>query len=72
MPEIRIYTISLLRDGNYRIIRATTSGDVSAPIILNRLAMEDYFRATKLVRGTLTQAWEDLDRVGIVEFTVIE
>jgi hypothetical protein len=33
---------------------------------------EDYFRNARLVRETLAEVWNDLERVGIVEFSVIE
>lgn len=72
MPEVSIYTISRLRNGDYKIARSNASGSEAAPITLDRVAMELYFRGRTLVRGTLSDAWDDLDRIGIVEFSVIE
>jgi hypothetical protein len=72
MTEVSIYTISRLRSGNYKIVRSRASGEARDQIILDRLAMELYFKDSTLVRGKLTDAWNDLDRVGIVEFSVIE
>jgi hypothetical protein len=66
---VTIFTISLLKDGNCALVESSVSGDVSAPVTLRRSALEDYFRGTDLVRGTLEQALKDLDRIGIVEFT---
>ena len=39
---------------------------MAAPIILDRLAMELYFKDTSLVGETLTDAWNDLDGIGVV------
>jgi hypothetical protein len=72
MAEVSIYTISRLRSGDYKIVRSSASGNEAAPITLDRVAMELYFSGRTLVRGTLTGAWDDLDRIGIVEFSVIE
>lgn len=65
-----IFTISVLNNGNCRLTRSTTAGDVSAPVVLRRADVENYFKGSVLVRGTLADAWEHLDRVGIVEFSV--
>jgi hypothetical protein len=72
MPEVSIYTISRLRNGDYKIVRSSASGNEAAPITLDSVAMGLYFSGRTLVRGTLTDAWDDLDRIGIVEFSVIE
>jgi hypothetical protein len=72
MPMISIYTISALRSGDYKVERSDVSGQPSPPFILDRIAIEDYFGNAKLVRGTLAEVWNDLERVGIVEFSVIE
>jgi hypothetical protein len=72
MPMISIYTISVLRSGDYKVERSDVSGQPSPPVVFDRIAMEDYFRDAKLVRGTLAEAWNDLERVGIVEFSVTE
>ena len=69
---ISIYTISALRSGDYKVVRSQVSGQLSPPFILDRIAMENYFIDAELVRGTLTEVWSDLERVGIVEFSVIE
>jgi hypothetical protein len=69
---IWIYTISALRSGDYKVVRSQVSGEASSPFIFDRVAMENYFRDAKLVRGTLIDVWGDLERVGIVEFSVIE
>jgi hypothetical protein len=72
MPMISIYTISALRSGDYKVERSQLSGQLSPPFILDRIALENYFMDAGLVRGTLAEVWNDLDRVGIVEFSVIE
>lgn len=69
---ISIYTISALRSGDYKVERSQLSGQLSPPFILDRIALENYFMDAGLVRGTLAEVWNDLDRVGIVEFSVIE
>ena len=69
---ISIYTISALRSGDYKVVRSQVSGHVWLPFILDRSAMENYFSDAELVRGTLTEVWSDLERVGILEFSVIE
>jgi hypothetical protein len=66
---VTIITISLLKNGDCRLVQCSASGDVSAPLWLRRSELENYFRGTVLVAGTLEQALKDLDRVGIVEFT---
>ena len=72
IPMISIYTISALRSGDYKVERSDVSAQLSPPLVLDRIATEDYFMDAKLVRGTLAEAWNDLARVGIVEFSVIE
>ena len=72
MPMISISTISALRSGDYKVERSQLSGQLSPPFILDRIALENYFMDAGLVRGTLAEVWNDLDRVGIVEFSVIE
>jgi hypothetical protein len=69
---ISIYTISVLRSGEYKIVRSQVSGQLSSPLILDRIAMAGYFSDAKLVSGTLAEVWNDLERMGIVEFSVIE
>ena len=71
---ISISTISALRSGDHdhKVERSDVSGQPSPPLILDRIAMEDYFRNAKVVRETLAEVWSDLERVGIVEFSVIE
>jgi hypothetical protein len=59
------------KKGDYKLVRSNISGDVSSPFILDRLAMENYFKDARLIRGTLTDVWNDLERVGIVDFSVI-
>ena len=54
------------------MVRSQVSGQLSPPFILDRIAMENYFIDAELVRGTSTEVWSDLERVGIVEFSVIE
>ena len=55
-----IFTISLLNNGNCRVTRSTTAGDVTAPVVLRRADLEDYFKGSVLViRGTLADAWRD-------------
>jgi hypothetical protein len=72
VSSVFIFTVSVLKNGDCRVTRSTVSGDVSIPMIFRRAELEDYFRGTALVRGTLEDAWKDLDRVGIVEFSAIE
>jgi hypothetical protein len=73
MPMISIYTISALRSGDYcKVERSDVSRQLSPPVVHDGIAMEDYFRDAKLVRGTLAEVWNDLQRVGIVEFSVTE
>jgi hypothetical protein len=72
MPGALIFNISLINNGNCRVTRSTAAGDVTSPVVLHRPDLEDYFKGSVLVRGTLADAWKDLDRVGIVEFSVLE
>ena len=72
MPGALIFNISLINNGNCRVTRSTAAGDVTSPVVLRRPDLEDYFKGSVLVRGTLADAWKDLDRVGIVEFSVLE
>jgi hypothetical protein len=67
-----IFTISLLNNGNCRVTRSTTAGDVTAPVVLRRADLENYFKGSVLVRGTLADAWRDLDQVGIIEISAGE
>ena len=72
ISEALTFNISLMNNGNYRVTRSTTARDVSAPIILRRPDLENYFKGSVLVRGTLPDVWKDLDQVGIVEFSVVD
>jgi len=72
MPGVLIFNISLTKNGSCRVTRSTAAGDVTSPVVLRRSDLEHYFKGSTLVRGTLSDVWEDLDRVGIVEFSVIE
>ena len=72
MPMIPICTISPLRSGDHKVERSDVSGQPSPPLILDRIAMEDYFRNAKAVRETLAEVWSDLEGVGIVKVSVIE
>jgi len=67
-----IFNISLTNNGNCRVTRSTAAGDVSSPVVLCRPDLEHYFKGSVLLRGALADAWEDLDRFGIVEFSVVE
>ena len=55
-----IFTISLLTNGDCRLVQCSASGDVSAPLWLRRSELENYFKGTVLVAGTLEQALKDL------------
>jgi hypothetical protein len=66
------FNISLMNNGNCRVTRSTAAGDVTSPVVLRRPDLEDYFKGSVLVRGTLADVWENLDRVGIIEFSVVE
>jgi hypothetical protein len=72
MPGVHIFNISLTKNGNCRVTRFTAAGDVTPPVVLRRPDLERYFQGSVLVRGTLSDVWEDLDQVGIVEFSVID
>jgi hypothetical protein len=75
-----IFTVSLLKDGDCSVTRSTLSRDADAPVVVRRADLENYFKGSVLIRGkwvgitagTLVGAWNDLDRVGIVELTVME
>jgi hypothetical protein len=72
MPHMAIFSVSLTENGDCRVTRSTRSGDISGPVVVRRVELEDYFKGCVLVRGTLEDALRDLDRVGIVEFSAVE
>ena len=72
MPGALIFNISLINNGDCRVTRSTAAGDVTSPVVLRRPDLEDYFKGSVLVRGTLADAWRDLDQVGIVEISAGE
>jgi hypothetical protein len=67
-----IFTVALLKNGDCEVTESTFSRNLRPPVVLHRTDLENYFRRVVLVRGTLEDAWKDLDRVGIVEFTAFE
>jgi hypothetical protein len=67
-----IFTVALLKNGDCKVTQSTFSGNVRPPVVLHRTDLKTYFRGAVLVRGTLEEALNDLDRVGIVEFTAFE
>jgi hypothetical protein len=72
MLELYLYSIALLRRGRYRVVRSTRSGDVLTHVGMDRMQLADYFRKGMVVSGTLEDVWKELDRAGIVEFSVME
>ena len=72
MLELYLYSIALLRSGRYRVVRSTRSGDVLTHAGMDEKQLAEYFRKGTVVSGTLEDVWKKLDRVGVVEFSVME
>jgi len=61
---VTIFTISLQQNDDSKIRQSTFAADVSASIVVRRSELENHFRKTVFIRGTLEQGPKDLDRVG--------
>ena len=79
MPSVFIFTVSLLKDGDCSVTRSTLSRDADGPVVARRADLENYFKGSVLrgkwggiTAGTPVGAWNDLDRVSIVELTVMQ
>jgi hypothetical protein len=70
MPRPHYDCISLLPDGKYKIVRTTGSGDVSAPLISDRVDLEQYLRDGAIVGSTPEEVLRELDKAGYVETTL--
>ena len=63
-------SISVLPNGKYKMVRTTSSGVVSAPLILNRTNLEEYLNAGLIVGSKPEEVLQELDRAGYVETTM--
>jgi hypothetical protein len=63
-------SFSLLPDGRYRVVRTAHSGDVSAPLLLDRTGLEHYLKNVAVVGSTLQAILLELDEAGYAEATV--
>ena len=70
MPRPYYDCISLMPDGKYKIVRTTSSGDVSAPLISDRIDLEQYLRDGAVVGSTPEEVLRELDKAGYVETTL--
>jgi hypothetical protein len=70
MPRRYYDSFSRLPDGKYRVVRTAHSGDVSAPLLLDRTGLEQYLKNVAVVGSTPQAILLELDEAGYVEATV--